>query len=285
MLMCEHCKAKYLSFMHPAESVPQLRALAKRLAKKGAKGFLISGGCDREGNLLNLKRMLPDIRELHNQGFVIKLHTGFVDREMAKELAYSIDVASMEFPSSLSAIKEIFHLNSGIEKYIQTFRNLYEAGVKHIVPHVCIGLYHGRLSDEFLAIKKIKDIFIPEKIVFIVFIPTPGTPCSQDRLPLPSDVKKVFSYAKALLPETTLILGALRPRFFNIRGISWDYIYEVEMASIEGGASGIEVPSRKTLEFLKKQYRLLQIEAFGALPQAYESRFIKDASWQLSHTS
>lgn len=281
LLLCEHCKAKYLRFMHSAERGEELTGLARRLAQKGAKGFLISGGCDQEGNLLNLKKMLPAIKEIHSQGFVIKLHTGFVDRELAEELASSIDIASMEFPGSISAIKEIFNLNSGIDKYIQTFRNLHGAGVEHIVPHICIGLEHGRLSDEIFAIKTLKEIFVPEKIVFIVFIPTPGTPCSNDNLPLPGDVKKVFRYARELLPETDLVLGALRPRFFNVKGVSWDYIHEVEMASIEGGANGIEVPSRKTLEFLRKNYRLLEIEAFGALPACFESKFIKNVSaWQ-----
>ncbi|MEM3396317.1 MAG: radical SAM protein [Thermoplasmata archaeon] len=273
-LMCEHCKAHYLSYMYPAETPEKFKQITEKLTKEGAKGFLVSGGCDRNGKMLNLEKMLPVIRKLHEEGFVIKLHTGFMEPETANLVVDAIDVASMEFPSSFSAVKEIFHINEGVEKYVETFRNLRNAGVKHIVPHLCIGLYHGTLSDENEAIEKLKKVFTPEKIVFIVFIPTPGTPCSTDPLPLPEDIEKVIRNAKIQLPETELVLGALRPRFARINGITQNYIQEIEFRAIRAGVSGIEVPSRKTTEFLRQNYEIVRIGAFGALPSEFEENFI-----------
>ncbi|MCX8173600.1 MAG: radical SAM protein [Thermoplasmata archaeon] len=273
-LMCEHCLGYYLRYMHPAETPAKFERLTEKLSGEGAKGFLVSGGCDKSGKILNLKTMIPVIRKLHQKGYVIKLHTGFVDEETAKELAGAIDIASMEFPGSFSAVEEIFHLGEGVEKYIETFRNLRAAGIKHIVPHVCIGLNHGKVSDEWRAVELLGEIFIPEKIVFIVFIPTPDTPCRNDPLPSPEDVESVIGHARKLLPDTELVLGALRPRFASVRGITPDYIHQVEMHALGAGVSGIEVPSRKTAEFIKKNYEMVQIEAFGALPAEFEARFL-----------
>lgn len=273
-LMCDHCMGHYLKYMHPAETPEDFEKITEKLIRDGAMGLLISGGCDRDGKILNLKAMLPWIRNLHQKNIVIKLHTGFVDKKTAIELKSSIDIASMEFPGCFSAVKEIFHLQFGLERYIETFRNLRDAGVNHIVPHVCIGLNHGRISDEFKAIELLKQIFLPEKIVFIVFIPTPGTPCAVDPLPAPADIGAVIRHTKALLPNTEIVLGALRPRFARVKGVSPAYIHEVEMNAIIAGVSGIEVPSRKTLEFLKKNYDIVEIGAFGALPKKFEPHFL-----------
>ncbi|MEM4292764.1 MAG: hypothetical protein QXJ27_01150 [Thermoplasmata archaeon] len=260
--------------MHPAETPEKFVKVTEKLITKGAKGFLISGGCDRKGRMLNLKAFLPIIRKLRQENFVIKMHTGFVDEKTAGELAETIDIASMEFPGSFSAVKEIFHLSCGLSSYIETFKNLKDAGVKHIVPHVCLGLYHGRTSDECRAIELLSQIFLPEKIVFIVFIPTPGTPCAANPLPSPEDVGKIIGYTKKLLPDTEIVLGALRPRFAVIKGVNSDYIHQLEMHAVAAGVSGIEVPSRNTLLFLRKNYEVVKIGAFGALPREFEETFI-----------
>ncbi|MGB9636387.1 MAG: radical SAM protein, partial [Thermoplasmata archaeon] len=232
-LNCSHCMGKYLRYMHGVHTKTELRNLCERLIKKGARGFLISGGCDKNGKMLNLEEMLGEIQKMHEKGIVIKLHTGFVDERTASLLTHSIDVASMEFPASFAAIKEIFNLNATPETYIETFRNLRNANV-YIAPHICIGLYHGKLTDEFKALDMLGTIFQPETLVFIAYIPTSGTPSENDPLPSPADVKKVIEYARKKFPDTHIVLGALRPRFAKIRGLTREYVSELEMRAIEG---------------------------------------------------
>jgi len=276
-LQCTHCKGVYLRYMHQASTPEKFREITRKLIDRGAKGFLISGGCDTRGNMLNLHAMLPEIKALHDTGIVIKLHTGFVDAALASKLADAIDIASMEFPASELAIREIFRLDATLKTYIDTFSALASTGI-YIAPHLCIGLYHGRITEELHAIDTLRDIFTPETLVFIVYIPTPGTPSEHDVLPEPDDVRHVISYARERMPDTNIVLGSLRPRFAKIKALNDAYIHELEMRAIEGGISGIEVPSRKTLTCIGRNFKVIHINAFGVLPLALEHKFAGCAS-------
>jgi len=96
-LDCLHCGRTYLADMEPATGPDMLVELCTELKRNGARGVLLSGGCDAHGGMMNLRKMLPAIRELHDMDLIIKLHTGFVDEKMARAIANAgVDIASME---------------------------------------------------------------------------------------------------------------------------------------------------------------------------------------------
>jgi uncharacterized radical SAM superfamily protein len=64
MLKCVHCNRVYLKHMENANSPVKLIEVCRRLKQKGAKGVLISGGCDEDGGLLDLEKFLPVIRDV-----------------------------------------------------------------------------------------------------------------------------------------------------------------------------------------------------------------------------
>jgi len=270
-LNCRHCNGVYLRFMEGYTEPDKFLSAAYRHMEKGAKGFLISGGCDRDGRMLNLPKFLPAIKELHESGAIIKLHTGFADEALAAEIADSTDIASMEAVGDDETIREIFHLNCGVKKYKETFRNLKKAGIKYIAPHIAAGLHYGRLKGEFRALQYLREIN-PSTISIIVFSPTGGTELENIPPPTAETVKSVVSRAREIFPETHIILGALRPRS-PTTGVNHDERVRMEIAALDGGISGIEMPSSEFLrEARRRGWRIRHVEAYGVLPIDYEER-------------
>jgi uncharacterized radical SAM superfamily protein len=273
-LSCIHCNKVYLNFMAPTTTPAALVEFGEALVKGGNRdGLLISGGCDPKGRMLNLPKFLPAIEKLHEMGLIIKLHTGLVDEKLARGIAEAgVDIASMEFVGSRDSAKEIFGLDAGPEDYAGTFANLRYAGVKHIAPHVAVGLHKGELLGEFDALDWLKKTVRPSTIALIAFRPTKGTMLETCKPPTPEAMERVASHARKLFPETKIILGALRPRGTGAEA-GKSAREGLEMAALRGGISGAEVPSNSMLaEIRALGYKIKRIEAYGVLPEEYENR-------------
>jgi uncharacterized radical SAM superfamily protein len=238
------------------------------MKSKGARGILISGGCDTEGSILNLKEFLPAIKEAHEMGLIIKLHTGLVNQDTAKAIAGAgVDIASMEMVGEAETVKHIFGIIASPEDYLATFKDLQEAGVPHICPHVCVGLHDGELKGEFKAIEMLASEVKVSTLAIIVLRPTKGTVLESIAPPSGEDVKKVVSHARVLLPNTKIIMGSLRPR------ASLESRLDIEINALDGGVDGIEVPSNELLtEVRNRGMKVKKIEAYGVLPVEYEER-------------
>ena len=145
-LHCKHCNRVYLKDMIDVSSPEKLMEKCREVEERGAIGVLLSGGCTKKGEIINLRKFLPTIGKIKEEtDLIIKLHTGIVDRELAEMIASAdIDIASVEVVGSNNAIRNVFGLDLTVEDYKKTLENLRDAGVKHIVPHVCIGLNAGR---------------------------------------------------------------------------------------------------------------------------------------------
>ncbi len=272
-LDCRHCGRVYLHDMTPANTPDKLLEACEHAKKEGARGVLLSGGCDRQGKMLNLEKMLPAIRKVHDMGLIVKLHTGFADRRMARKIAEAgVDIASMEMVGDKSTVKRIFGLDATAEDYLETFVNLWDAGIPHICPHVCVGLHDGRLKGETNALNLLKTRIQPSTIAIIVLRPTKGTKLANARPPGGEDVETVVAHARKLFPKTKLILGALRPRGSELRGGMQERL-DIEIGALDGGIDGAEVPSKEMLaEAISRGFEIKKIQAYGVLPVDYEDR-------------
>jgi len=273
-LSCLHCNKAYLSYMTPMATPAALVRFAQDLAdRKAGEGLLVSGGCDREGRMLNLMKLLPALEIIHSMGLIIKLHTGFADEKLARGIAEAgVDIASMEFVGSRESAREIFGLEAGPETYQATFEHLRDAGVPHIAPHVCVGLHRGQLMGEFEALDRLKKTVEPSTIALIAFRPTKGTPLEGCAPPSPESMGLVAARARKLFSDTKIILGALRPRGTG-RESGREAREALELAALRGGVSGAEVPSTRMLTEVRAMgLRVKRIEAFGVLPETYEGR-------------
>lgn len=261
--------------MMPATTPEKLIALCTSLQAKGAKGVLISGGCDKSGTLLNIRKFLPAFKQLHEMGLIIKLHTGFVDEELAAQIAESgVDIASMEFVGDTETIQEIFGLNATPATYVETFQNLQKAGIPFLAPHIAVGLHYSRLKGELNALELMKDNdIIPSTIAIIVFRPTKGTQLENLPAPSPQEVGTVTSHARKLFPDSKIILGAMRPRSSTRNDPNRNIRHDIESAAVKAGVDGIEIPSTRTIKTLQaRNYKLKKLESYGVLPVEYEER-------------
>jgi len=265
-LSCKHCNHTYLNDMQGLTKPEELLKSGRRFADEGAVGFLLSGGCDKNGEMINLRKLLPVVKQIKSEtDLVVKLHTGLVDKNLAEDIVNAgVDIASVEVVGSNETIKEIFDFHATVKSYSDTLQNLEAAGMPYIVPHVCIGLHYGKLKGEFHALEMIKNYCDPALLVMIIFRPTKGTILENCQTSSVDEVAVVIKKAKELFPNKDVSLGCIRPRL-KLRE-------EIELAALKAGATRMEIPSKNTLKYAEEMgYTIKNIHACCALPEELES--------------
>ncbi|MBU0497797.1 MAG: radical SAM protein [Candidatus Thermoplasmatota archaeon] len=266
-LHCKHCNHVYLNDMRHVPHPENLYKQALAIHEQGAVGCLISGGCTPTGEMLNLRALLPTIQRIKKEtDLIIKLHTGLVDQRLAEDIVRAgVDIASLEVVGSQQTINDIFGFSATPHDYTQSLQNLTDAGMLHIVPHVCIGLHYGKIQGELHALDIIKTHCHPSVIVFIIFRPTKGTPLESTTPPDPTAITQVITYAKTHFPTIDLSLGCIRPR--NILRTQF------EKTAVEAGVTRMEIPTKTTLALAHRLgYTIKKIDACCALPEVFEER-------------
>jgi uncharacterized radical SAM superfamily protein len=228
-----------LKQMIPVDGPPALLELARELSKEGANGFLLSGGCDREGKV-PIGPYLDTIAEVKKEtGLLINVHTGLLGRGEAEAIAkVSPDCCSVDIVQEEKAIRDILHLDVGRDAYRETLANLFSSGAKHVVPHICVGLSETP-EGERAALRLVQDFEI-ESLVVLVFLSTKGTPVENSP---PVDDDRVVGFVEEAVDRLgcRVLLGCMRPRG------NW----ELEAKCIESGLAGIAVSSRRTMNWAK----------------------------------
>ena len=265
LLQCKHCNHTYLNDMQSLTKPEKFLETCRQLADDGIVGFLLSGGCNKKGEMLNLRKILPVVKQVKKEtNLIIKLHTGFVDKALAEDIVSAgVDIASVEVVGSDETIKKIFNFNATTKFYMNTLQNLESAGMPYIVPHICIGLHFGKLNGEFNALKIIKESCIPSLLVIIIFRPTKGTVLENCKIPYSNDISVVVKKVKEMFPDKDLSLGCIRPRL--------EHREEIELTALQAGVNRMEIPSKNTLKSAKKMgYTIKTLHACCALPEALE---------------
>ena len=278
-LQCEHCNEKYLDGMKHATTPRKLETLLLNLSKNEGVGALISGGCEDDGSV-PLLGFLDVIKKVKNQtNLIINTHTGFLNEETAKKLADTkVDIVSLDVNIDEEILKEIYHLDKNIGDYKESIKLLKKYDL-NIVPHICIGLYYGKLHKELDSIKFIKEIIVNPSLIVLIALIAPISPEEKRKkfsAPNPIDIAKVILVLRYLFPKTELSLGCMRPR--------GALKVEVEQHAMLAGINRIEIPSKRTLRWAKKQYPEMKFEFYSAccaIPERFEKyaeSFKKDIS-------
>lgn len=226
---CKHCQGRFLKGMIPVTS-ENIISKAEELYLQGAKGFLLSGGCDENGRV-QIMPFLNAIKKIKAEtNLKINIHTGFLSRSEAVELmSAGIDSFSIDIVQDRKVIKECLNLNVSPQKYKETLEAL--EGAAKIVPHVCIGLQsvEGELASLNLISK-----FEVSSIVVLGLI-SGSVPNGAERMP-----SFISEAVKTGCPVT---VGCMRPRG-NV---------SLELECIKAGASAMAMPSSKTVNILKEE--------------------------------
>ncbi len=231
-LDCAHCGGHYLQGM---KSVAEVTANHSGDSAKPCKSCLISGGCDSHGKV-PFMHQLPLINEL-KQSKKLNFHVGLVDSQEASKLKELADVVSFDFVADDETVSQVFGLGRKAEDYLYTYRELRK-NVK-VLPHICIGLKGGELAGEYRALEWLAREGV-DGLVFIVFIPTPGTRYADRRPPELEQVVQLLARARIQFPAKPIYLGCMRPK--------GRYRQALDLAAVRCGVNKIVVPTRAAVE-------------------------------------
>ncbi len=266
-LRCRHCGGRYLKGMIPIYSPGKLIEFSLNLEQRGGVGLLVSGGCTPEGRvpLEGFLEALQWIKE--HTGLIVNIHTGLIDERRAEELASTgIDIASVDVVGSNETIRRVYGLEATVEDYRRTLQSLMDTSIPAVVPHLCVGLDHGRIVGEAKALEIIQEAR-PRQVDIIALIPTHGTPMENVQPPTPMDVAKVIALARLLLPKAGISLGCMRPRVDR---------ESMEILCLRAGADRMVLPSRAAREWVKAQgLRILDLNGCCSIPEEMESRALR----------
>ena len=272
-LHCEHCNEKYLHGMKQILTNEDLENFLLNLHKNDGVGVLLSGGCDPDGSVPLLK-FLDTVKKVKEKtGLIINAHTGLLNEETAKKLAEArVDIVSFDINMDEEIVRDIYHLETGLDEYKRAV-DLLKQNNLNIVPHVCVGLYYGKLHKELNSLKFIKNSGInPSLIVLIALIPPKGKEDLFQR-PKPLEIAKVAALIRFIFPKTEISLGCMRPRG-NIK-------VEMEKLAIKAGITRIEIPSPTTIKWLKEENPEISLKYFSAccaIPEDHEESAISKES-------
>ncbi len=230
-LDCKHCGRHYLKTMIPIWDLERIPT--------GTKSLLISGGSMLNGRVPVLER-LDLLRKLKKKGYRLNFHVGLVDEREAREISEIADAISFDFVGSGSIARKIYNLDVEVDDYKKAFEFLLEYGSK-VYPHVTVGLDCGKISHEYEAIDILSGYSL-EKVVFIVFIPTPGTVFESCSPPTIEEISEFFGAARRKL-DCALNLGCMYPKG-KMRE-------EIAVEAVKNGFDLITQPTMKVLNYLE----------------------------------
>jgi hypothetical protein len=242
-LNCKHCGGKVLETMHSALLPEDLFELCSKLKKNGAQGCLVSGGCLPDGSV-PLNRFINTLKRIKQElGLTIFVHTGIINYTTAVSLKkVGVDATLIDIVGSTETLAKISNLQITTKDYSDSLKALKKAGL-NFVPHVIVGLNHGKLDGELQALKMIKEVK-PSAIVIIAFMPIHGTAMAKTPPPKTVDLAKVVLAARLMFPETPLILGCMRPK-----GAIRD---EIDVLSLKAGVDAIAFPSEEAIKYAER---------------------------------
>ena len=264
-LNCEHCNKKYLKGMKQILENRDLELFLTNLSKENGIGALISGGSDLNGAvpLLNFLDTIKKVKKETN--LIINVHTGLLKEETARKLAEAnVDIVSFDINMDEDVIRNIYHLDIGLDEYKRAIDLLQKYNLS-IVPHVCVGLYYGKLHKELESIKFIKDTLVNPTLIVIIVLTPPKNSNIDFETPQPEVIAKVIALIRFIFPHTEVSLGCMRPRG-NIK-------LEIEKFAIKAGITRIEIPSKDTIKWLREKNSDIQFKFFSAccaIPEKYD---------------
>lgn len=234
-LSCEHCKMQVLLGMSDLTRFKgSLFDLCARLADRGARGVLISGGSDRRGRVPLLPHIPDLIRARRELGLTLRVHPGLPDEETCAGLAeVGIDGAMVDIIGHERTIRDVYHLDSTPADYEAVLERLDRHGVP-AVPHIILGLHFGRMLGEWNALEMIARHDL-KALVLVILMPLTGTPMAAVEPPSLEEIGRFFEAARAAVPEKPVLLGCARP-LGEIKA-------DIDRLAIDAGFNGIAYPA------------------------------------------
>lgn len=235
-LDCKFCGGDLLKGMYTAKTPEALWDLAGRLKTKGSKGFLLSGGCNRDG-IVPLGPFASALKRVKAElGLRTAVHTKLLDEPLAQALAEAdLDVVMVDVVGSDDTMREIYNMpHRTVADVIQTLDLSDRYGLP-LSPHIVLGAHAGEFRGEFEALAMLRGRKL-KSLVVVLLMPLPG---KKPPAPELAAVREFFKQARRRFPDVPLLLGCARPMGKIQR--------EIDMAAVEVGFDGITYPAEGTV--------------------------------------
>ena len=201
-LNCRFCRARFLKTM-PRVERGNLYNTLRKLAQRGVRGVLVSGGFTRDARL---PLTLEDVEELKKAkkdfNLLISLHLGLEDRvDVLEALRGTIDIVDFEYTESPYIALWTRRLSANdLHRYKLALERMLDVGL-HVVPHVF--LWHPlRLAEELEdELRTLRDYGLDE-VTLLVYMGRITPSLERLRLLL-EKARRVF--------DGKLYLGCMRP--------------------------------------------------------------------------
>ncbi|MBN1583245.1 MAG: radical SAM protein [Anaerolineae bacterium] len=235
VLQCAHCAGHYLRHMQPIQEA----------RVENAPSVLISGGCDPDG-CVPVADYLEQIETI-SQGRRLNWHVGLIDEPAMQSIAPYVDTISFDVVGDVKTIRGVYGLDKTPQDYADTYAMLRQYA--RVVPHITIGLLHGQLGHERPALEMLAQLDLDAgedmpALVFIVFIPTPGTRYADYAPPQVNEVALLLAQARQRFPKIPIHLGCMRPR--------GQYRAQLDPLAVRAGVNVLVSPSRQARETAKQ---------------------------------
>lgn len=242
-LQCDHCKSSVLDGMRAIPSGQSLFGLAQRLATRGGRGLLISGGMSVDGRVPHLEAIGEIVRIKRELGQRVILHTGLVDRDTARAMKDAgVDGAFIDVIGADETIHKVYHLK---KKTVADFESsvgaLCEAGLT-VVPHIVLGLHYGKMLGEGNALEIVARYPV-SALILVILMPILSTPMKDVEPPAPEVIGDFFARARLRMPTTPVYLGCARPGGLHKR--------ETDRLAVDMGLNGIAYPAEGVVAYAK----------------------------------
>jgi uncharacterized radical SAM superfamily protein len=237
-LNCDHCNRKILETMIPARDPGTLIEICKKMADGKNIGVLISGG-SREDGTLPWEKFIEAIKEIKSSTELrISVHTGFIDEKTALALKDAgVDEFLIDVIGNLETLRSVYHLDVPFEKMEESLAAL-EATGKPVIPHIVLGLNHGKIDGEINALEMITR-YKPYLLVIVVLIPLRGSPMKDVIPPSSETVARFIALSRHVLPDVPISLSCARP--------AGKHRQETDVLAIEAGINRIAMPAEEAL--------------------------------------
>jgi len=252
-LSCKGCNAAYLKGMMDVSNPRRLGIALEELYRQGVRGYLLSGGYNRDGYLLIRNEHLEVVRNfLRDHEAVFSIHLGLAPHDLLHSVwSAGVDVIDFEVPPSNSYLKYVKGLgHHSVNDYLEFaayVRDTY--GKDFIAPHLILDSAYATPEEEQWMIKAIAEL---DPYLFVALVEIRGTDNNKER------VRDALRLARVSFREVTL--GCMRsPRFKALD----------EVWLREGLVDRIAVPK----PVLVRKYGLQVIRACCSLKPKYEHLF------------
>jgi uncharacterized radical SAM superfamily protein len=258
-LNCKHFDGILLFRLVSANPAERLEEIARRLANNGAKGMLITGGCDTKGKVPTAAAA-QSIKKIKQQtDLIVIAHTGFITPDEAHALKDSgLDGIAFDVVGDADTVQQVYGLDVTEDDYLKSLQAISDAGI-NIFPHVCVGLDFGKICGELRALELIRHIN-PTTVVITGLMPVAGTAMSSVK-PDPYDFAEVFCQACEQFPEIPVTLGCA-----HSSGRDRELI---ERIALECGVFNIALPTRSFVKYAHAEGYVIEYfgTCCGVLPQ------------------